>query len=255
MHDPHAEDADAEFEVVRKSVLARDKRTCRYCQMKTLQEANGAVIKGRSSGYFEVHHLDDDHRNSAPENLITVCPFCHSVFHCGNAGHRESGSIIWAPWIRQEDLNAVVHVLFILMTFEHPGESDIKKARESLTDDVLKAYAETGRIARQRYEVLQSFGDMAEEKLGDGMSNAAVLGESLMTLGNQHPEAYARRSVFLGGARFLPDFGYYLQAARYWANANNFSNKLIHATMLKRHYEQYDKIVRRMLVPDVRVPA
>ena len=39
MHDPAAEDADAEFEVVKKKVLVRDRYTCRYCQMRTLKES------------------------------------------------------------------------------------------------------------------------------------------------------------------------------------------------------------------------
>jgi intracellular multiplication protein IcmJ len=253
-HDPTAEDADAEFEVVRKKVLVRDRHTCQYCQMRTLREEdqnkNGTFYKGRFAGYFEVHHKDDDHHNNHPDNLLTVCPFCHSVFHCGNAGHREAGSIIWAPWIRQEDLNAAVHVLFILMTFEHPNDEEVKKAEESRTMDALKFRSDTGRVARERYESLQSFGDAAEKHLGAGMSNAAVLGESLLALANQNPHAYQRRSVFLGGARFLPDFSYYMKAAGYWAQANNFRQFIIHADKMKVHYEQFERKMQRILCPD-----
>jgi hypothetical protein len=251
MHDPSAEDADAEFEVIKKKVLVRDKYTCQYCRMRTLREEdqkkNGVFHKGRFAGYFEVHHKDDDHRNNDPDNLLTVCPFCHSVFHCGNAGHREAGSIIWAPWITQEDLNISVHVLFILMTFEHPSEAEIKKAEESQTQDALRFSAETGRIARERYEVLQSFADLAEKNLGAGMSNAAVLGESLMVLAKQDESAYMRRAAFLGGARFLPDFAYYLKPARYWAQANNFRQHIVHADKLKSHYDRFEKIAQRIL--------
>ncbi|MBU2794442.1 HNH endonuclease [Acidithiobacillus thiooxidans] len=253
MHDPAAEDADAAFETVRKKVLVRDKYTCRYCQMRTLREEdqtkNGKFFKGRFAGYFEVHHIDDDHHNNHPDNLLTVCPFCHSVFHCGNAGHREAGSIIWAPWIRQEDLNITVHVLFILMCFEHPNEAEIKIAEESRTQDALKFSSEMGRAARERYESLQSFGDLAEKNLGAGMSNAAVLGESLMALANRNESAYLRRSVFLGGARFLPDFSYYLRPVRYWLQANNYKQNmnLIHADKLKSHYDRFEKMAQRFL--------
>lgn len=254
MHDPAAEDADAEFEVVKKKVLVRDRYTCRYCQMRTLKEEdqnkNGTFYKGRFAGYFEVHHVDDDHHHNHPDNLLTVCPFCHSVFHCGNAGHREAGSIIWAPWIRQEDLNITVHVLFILMTFEHPSEAETKKAEESQTQDTLKFCSETGRVARQRYEVLQSFGDAAEKHLGAGMSNAAVMGESLMALAKRDDRAYQRRAVFLGGARFLPDFSYYLKPAGYWSQANNFKQHMVHADKLKSHYDRFEKISQRILCPD-----
>ena len=253
MHDPAAEDADADFAAIKKKVLTRDKSTCRYCEMRTLPEADenlkGTIIKGRYAGFFEVHHMDDDHHHNQPENLLTVCPFCHSVFHCGNAGHRESGSIIWAPWITQEDLNATVHGLFILMTFEHPGEAEVKKAEESRTQDQLKIYAETGRLARERYEALQSFSDFAEKNIGQGMSNAAVLGEALMVLAKSNEKAYDRRAVFLSGARFLPDYGYYATAARYWARANNprETSKLIHADKLGVHFAQTKKVIRQIL--------
>ena len=253
MHDPSAEDADADFSAVKKKVLSRDRYTCRYCEMRTLQEAdenlNGTIIKGRYAGYFEVHHIDDDHHNNRPENLLTVCPFCHSVFHCGNAGHRESGSIIWAPWITQEDLNATIHGLFILMTFEHPTPADLKKAEESRTQDQLKSYAEVGRLARERYEVLQSFSDLAEQHIGAGMSNAETLGEALMVLARSNEKAYERRAVFLKGARFLPDYGYYAKAARYWARANNprETAKIIHPDKLAVHFTQTEKTIQKAL--------
>lgn len=256
MHDPAAEDADADFAAVKKKVLTRDKYTCRYCEMRTLQEMdgdlNGTVIKGRYAGFFEAHHIDDDHHHNEMDNLLTVCPFCHSVFHCGNAGHRESGSIIWAPWITQEDLNATVHGLFILMTFERPSEADVKKAEESRTQDQLKSYAETGRLARERYETLQSFADLAEKNIGQGMSNAATLGEALMVLAKSDAKAYDRRSVFLSGARFLPDYGYYAVAARYWARANNprETTKIIHADKLSVHFAQAERIMKKTLCRD-----
>lgn len=250
-HDIAAEDADAEFEAVRKSVLVRDKHTCRYCKMRTLQEADqnkgGQFYKGRYSGYFEVHHMDDNHQNNDPSNLLTVCPFCHSVFHCGNAGHRESGSIIWAPWIRQEDLNASVHVLFILMSFEHPDEQTIKKAQVGQTQENLDFVIETAKLARERYQALQSFGDLAEKNLGAGMSSAATLGESLMVLGKKNDKAYQRRQVFLRGARFLPDFGYYIPQIKYWSKANNFKQSLIHADKLKSHFTNAERITRQVL--------
>lgn len=68
-----AADADAEFKLVRQKVLERDEHTCRFCGF-------------RAPKWQEVHHLDDNHHNNDPDNLVTACMFCHMVHHLGLAG-------------------------------------------------------------------------------------------------------------------------------------------------------------------------
>lgn len=241
MHDAKAEDADKEYRTLRYDVFRRDKWTCRYCMMSTMP-ANDVHF----SGGFEIHHLDDDHRNNAPGNLQTVCPFCHSVFHCGNAGHRESGSIIWAPFIRQEDLNLAVHVLFIIMSYGAPDNVQVRNAEKALNHNFVKKAKEMAQRAGEQYVLLQELMDGAEEHLGDGMSNAAVLGEALATLANDDPRAYERRAAFLYGARFLPSYDYYAESVEYWRFVNNHKDnggQVISPEMLEVHLHQIKRVI------------
>ena len=36
-----------------------------------------------SPAWMEVHHADGDYKNNSVDNLVTLCPFCHSCFHIG----------------------------------------------------------------------------------------------------------------------------------------------------------------------------
>ncbi len=237
MHDPAADDADADFAGVRQRVAKHYRYTCAYCGMKTLPQQSSQANGGMRPGHFQVHHKDDDHHNNSLDNLVLVCPFCHNVFHCGNAGKREAGSIIWAPWIKQEDLNLACHILFILMTFG-PNDEETKKRGAEFAEKAEHISLE----ARNRYQQLQLLGSEVEKKLGKGLSNASVLGEALMIFASESPKLYEHRSKFLYGARFLPDFSYHADQVYYWRRANNNNQQTIHPDMLEAYWTQWQKM-------------
>ncbi len=72
---------DATWKTIRRRILIRDDHTCRFCGL-------------RSQKYMEVHHVDGNHENNDESNLITVCPFCHSVFHVGLTGIQRRGILV-----------------------------------------------------------------------------------------------------------------------------------------------------------------
>lgn len=124
--DPEAQKHQEAFEQVRFKVLERDRYTCRFCGMTT------APSEGRPSGYFEVHHLDDDHRNNRVDNLVTACPFCHMCFTAGLRGDDlvrrktqpvQSAVPLWLPWLTQNELNRLAHVVFQVL---HLGAKDVE---------------------------------------------------------------------------------------------------------------------------------
>ncbi|MEY2341482.1 hypothetical protein AB4090_05145 [Acidithiobacillus sp. IBUN Pt1247-S3] len=241
IHDPQVEEADQEYQTIRYSVFRRDRYTCRFCGMRTVPASPSSF-----SGFFEIHHADDDHRNNDADNLLTVCPFCHSVFHCGNAGHRESGSIIWLPVVRQEDLNLAVHVLFILLSYGEEGNSLLENARKANNQNFVDQALNMASRAAELYETLRQLMDDADREIGMGMSNAAVLGESLTMLYRDDPKLYDQRAAFLHGARFLPDYDYYRQASAYWAAANTHKNgggEVISPQMLVSHFQQLQRVI------------
>jgi len=78
--DEHAKKADAIFNAQRNSALKRSNYCCVFCGAKSLK-------------FNEVHHLDDNHHNNSPENLVAICKLCHPYHHIGQAclDGKESG--------------------------------------------------------------------------------------------------------------------------------------------------------------------
>lgn len=43
---------------------------------------------------MHVHHKEGRHHDNSLDNLITLCPFCHSCLHIGHAGINRLGSLL-----------------------------------------------------------------------------------------------------------------------------------------------------------------
>ena len=92
------ESTHGDWSRVREQILSRDRFTCVYC--------------GFSCEKFqEVHHLDGDHDNNVPENLVTTCALCHATQHIGLAGKEGKGQLIWLPEMSQAALNHAIRWL------------------------------------------------------------------------------------------------------------------------------------------------
>jgi intracellular multiplication protein IcmJ len=108
--------ADQAFAPVRENVLRRDSYSCRFCTFKAAK-------------YQEVHHVDDNHGNNDPANLLTVCNLCHQVHHLGMAGMRNAGFIAAIPELTQIEVNHIARAYFVAMMV---GDQNTKDRLEGL---------------------------------------------------------------------------------------------------------------------------
>lgn len=88
------------------SVLHASSWTCEACGVRS-QPDNGDVYGG-----MEVHHRDHDPENTAPGNLVCLCPFCHGLMHTDIMLARGlfPGHIVWTPHIEQRFFTLTAHL-------------------------------------------------------------------------------------------------------------------------------------------------
>jgi len=175
---------DPEFNAARDRVLDRDDYTCRACNFRSPPTKTG-------SSYQEVHHLDDNHRNNAFDNLATLCPLCHQVFHIGNAGLNNGGTIIWLPEISQSDLNHLARSVFVAIVAE----------------------SEFSGSARSIYASLEARCLYIEEVFASGASDPAFFGQAFLE-SNQRE----LRPDLVNGLRLLPSPSRFADAINHWVS-------------------------------------
>ena len=118
--DPDADSADDDFRGVRQRRFFLDHWSCQACGCPSHSAA------GAPSAGLQVHHVDNDHKNNAIENLITLCPLCHGIFHIGFQVRNKPGRFIWLPEISQGELNLLTHVCAIASIHAKDGDEDAK---------------------------------------------------------------------------------------------------------------------------------
>lgn len=191
--DDTAAEADRAFRAARAVVLARDHTTCQGCGLPS-QGAEG------KSGYLEVHHRDDDHHHNDPDNLLTVCPFCHAVKHFALAHVQDRGFFVPARGVGQRALHRLLSVLWFEPLARAP---DLAPCRQDLTDWIARG---------QALMTAPPYRDLAD---------GAALGNRLRDLtqsGNR--EALTRLQERLKTVLLVPNLAHpaYQKAARYWSD-------------------------------------
>ena len=195
MHDKAREAADAAYARVRLDTLKRDGWACRYCRFTVQNDPQAHPGSLAASGYLEVHHLDDNHRNNKLSNLLTACPFCHQVHHVGNAGHRSAAMLAWCPWFTQEEVNLLSNVAAVAIA---------RKGR----------YAAAGQAWFRFLEQMQG---RAAEVYGDAITDAQNLGSALMLAAGERSPAWPERSRVLRPLRLVPRPEVYTKAIAWWS--------------------------------------
>jgi len=159
-------------------VLARDNFTCQFCGFK-------------SPKYQEVHHINDDHRDSSAKNLTTACPLCHSCFHIGLAGYQDAGIIIHLDCDKpptQPELNSLVRTLWIS---ERHGSKAVATQASNMLARLFRLNARAASLL--------------------GTSDAMALGDDLLKMTD---EQYRRRN--LSGLYLLPLARGFEPEIEYW---------------------------------------
>lgn len=70
---------------IRRNERLKKIRVKEYTRHK---KKNCQVCKEENAN-LHVHHIDENHKNNRENNLLTVCPNCHSLIHTGKRGKKK----------------------------------------------------------------------------------------------------------------------------------------------------------------------
>lgn len=161
-------ESDAAFQEIRKKVLDRDGRRCWFCGFT-------------SSAHQEVHHLDDDHSNNRPDNLVTICNIDHLCFHLGLAAMRGAIFLAVVPELTQAEITNLMRIYHCSMTV---GNEDVQSRLKGL------------------YAIFESRSvDIFKRVFEADFSNGHEIAVALSKLDDA---AFAMRAKSLDGLRVIP---------------------------------------------------
>ncbi|MGI4796151.1 MAG: HNH endonuclease [Janthinobacterium lividum] len=152
--------------------------SCHYCE-QALQ------------GWREAYHLNDDHSDGRPENIVSVCPLCHLPQHLNRSTIDDEALLIWLPEMTQR-------AVITLVRAAHLGlhGAGISPASNGVSP---RRAPEAARSAFATLTALRGRSTRALEHLGT--TSPRTLGAALLTL---PPDSYSKRAARLAGIRLMP---------------------------------------------------
>jgi intracellular multiplication protein IcmJ len=162
--------ADPAFALFQEKIHARDHHTCQFCGFAALS-------------HLEIINLNGNYLENKPDNLATACGVCAQCFFLEAVGRSDFGGgvLIYLPEISQGELNALCHAIFSSLIFH-------------LKDAVS---------AKNIYRSLKLRAQLVEEKIGEGLSNPASLGQLLIDAGDTQKSAI--QDTLMKSLRLLPN--------------------------------------------------
>jgi hypothetical protein len=141
-------------------------------------------------GWLELFHLNGDHEDAAPGNLVWACVLCHLHQHLDRPQIEQEAALIWLPDMSPAAVVALARHCHLVLTRHDrtPGSTRRKRrngAAVAAAETALKA------LLAQRRSMEIRLGTASPRDLG-----AALLGLA--------EDVYALRSDLLAGIRLLP---------------------------------------------------
>ncbi len=91
----------------RQKILDRDKNICACCGFQ-------------STKYQDILHINGNSADMRPENLATLCIFCHQCFNLDQVAQMRSGVLVWLPEISQADLHHIARAVYVARISQGP---------------------------------------------------------------------------------------------------------------------------------------
>lgn len=171
---------DKQYASVRRLIFERDKYTCQFCGLVSDLEGKNQY-KGR---FLEGHHINDDHNDNRPENLVTACPWCHGCFHIGLKCKMNLGQLGIHPEHPHQELpdqNVLNYIVWSILYIKRNGVEEMLPIANELKFFLRRS--------------VDAFNNLFEGRTGIHLAEYII---------NEHVEGGADPSKRLTKFRFIP---------------------------------------------------
>ena len=152
--------------------------TCRFCVLD-------------AAGWQEAFHLDGDHGNASPGNVVSACPLCHLCQHLDRPTLHEEAALIWLPELSQAAVIALARSAHLVLR-AHGEPPHMDRGRPVRREATLAP-------AWAALHALRGRAGVARDRLG----TASPLDLAAALLGIERA-APTRGPTLLNGLRLLP---------------------------------------------------
>ena len=152
--------------------------TCRFCGLD-------------AAGWQEAFHLDGDHGDASPGNVVPACPLCHLCQHLDRPTLREEAALIWLPELGQAAIVALARSAHLVLR-AHGEPPHMDRGRPVRREATLAS-------AWASLHALRGRAAAAKDRLGT--ASPLDLAAALLGVDRTAP---SRRPPLVHGLRLLP---------------------------------------------------
>lgn len=125
----HRGRADAEYKAVRPRVMEEQQYRCRFCGYTSRQ-------------FNHCHHLDGNHANNVPQNMVVADTLCHAYHHLGQQASQDQFAadnlgrktvLAAIPELSPTDVNLLQRAIGVAL--HDPQEEEVARAMHKLLTD------------------------------------------------------------------------------------------------------------------------
>lgn len=177
--------ADPAFLTFQKKIHARDQHQCQFCGFQAKE-------------HLETINLNGNYLTNKPNNLVTACGLCAQCFFLEAVGRSDFGGgvLIYLPEMKQNELNALCHVIFCALT----------------------CHLKSALHAKNIYRSLKLRAQIIEEKVGEGLSNPAQFGQMLIEASEKNKKSMIQETM-TKAFRLLPNMARFSNEVIAWSKA------------------------------------
>lgn len=169
-----------------------DATECRFCGQPT-------------HGWHAPFHLDGDHENGDPVNLVAACPLCHLPQHLNRPHIAQELTLIWLPELPQAVITLLVREIHVACFAAGINPAALEQPSLRLPAALTASHHAYHAMSDRRTAVVARLGTASPRHLGAAMLELPLDAQRTLPTRLAGLRFLPRGRLFAGGRDIYPD--------------------------------------------------